>query len=184
MTLAFVAKRRFDPTAGERWTRYVAWSGLSQLRELVSLDEMLCPTVPETLIEADWNYNVHADYQTSYFSSLQYLQQRVAGKADLNILAILQNPSHAELDSTDLADFSFVGFDLLNVCGDVSALTNCGGFAEVFANAELSELGLLRNLERAYEIQGRLRAEYPGEPHAQCHVWAIWRLAKFAEATA
>jgi hypothetical protein len=180
----FVAKRRFDPSAGERWARYVAWSGLSQLRELVSLDEMLCPTVPETLTAADWSSNVHADYQIFYFSSLQYLQARVASEADLNILAILQNPSPTDLDSGDLPGFGFMGFDLLDTCGDVSALTNCGGFPKVFASAELSELGLLRDLGRAYEIQRGLRAAYPDEPHAQCQVWAIWRLAKSAGAAA
>ena len=181
MKPVFVAKRRFAPSAGERWARYIAWSGLSQLRELVSLDEILCPTVPETLTSADWSYNVHADYQTFYFSSLQYLLARVTGEADLNILAILQNPSFADLSGV-LPGFSFAGFDLLDICGDVSALTNCGGFPQVFSNTELSELGLLQDLERAYEVQRALRVVYPDEAHAQCHVWAIWRLANSAGA--
>jgi hypothetical protein len=92
MATVFVAKRRFDPSAGDSWRRFVAWSGLSQLREVVSLDGMLCPTVPEDLIPADWEHNVHADYQTSHFHSLEYLRARVAGKASLNILAVLRRP--------------------------------------------------------------------------------------------
>lgn len=178
MQTMFVAKRRFDPGAGERWQRYVAWSGLSQLRELVSLDEMLCPTVPEELTAADWDHNVHADYQTSYFRSLEYLRARVIGEASLNILAILQNPSAGDLASVELPGFGFAGFDLLDVCGDVSALTNCAGFDAVFAKAEVSDLGLLRDLRRAYEVQRGLGIAYPHESHAQCHVWAIWRLGE------
>jgi hypothetical protein len=53
MQTLFVANRPFDPSVGEGWDRYVAWSGLPQLSEVVSLDTMLCPTVPEELTAAD-----------------------------------------------------------------------------------------------------------------------------------
>ena len=49
----FVAKRPFDPSAGEAWDRFVAWSGLTQLKEVVTLDTMLCPTLPEELTPAE-----------------------------------------------------------------------------------------------------------------------------------
>jgi hypothetical protein len=71
-------------------------------------------------------------------------------------------------------DFEFLGYDLVDV-GDASALTNCGGFPEVFANRELSSKGLLTSHARAIEVQGRLRTMYPDEPHADCHVWAVLR---------
>ncbi len=171
----FVANRRFGPGDGERWEGYVAWSGLTQLHELVSLDTMLCPIVPQELVAADWEHNVDADYQTSYFRSLEYLRKRVAGESGLNILAILQQPSAEELERSAPLGFTFLGFDVLDVHGDVSALTNCGGFDDVFARVELSPLGLLTDLARANEIQRGLRAAYPNEPHAKCHVWAVWR---------
>ena len=174
MEPVFVAKRRFDPGSG-RWARYVDWSGLTQLTELVSLDEILCPTVPETLIAADWEYNVHADYETSHFHSLEYLRRRVASEPRLNILGVLRNPSANDLERVALPD-GFVGFDLLDIHGDVSALTNCGGFEGVFAGEELSEHGLLTDLERAYQVQRGLGALSPAESHTECHVWAIWRL--------
>jgi hypothetical protein len=172
----FVAKRRFNASVGEAWKHYVDWSGLRQLREVVSLDEILCPTVPAKLTATDWDYNVQADYQVFYFRSLDYLQARVADETDLSILAIHQNPSAEDVESADLPRFEFAGFDIVDVCGDVSALTNCGGLEEAFAKAELSDLGLLLDLGRAYEVQSGLRTAYPAEPHAQCHVWGIWRL--------
>jgi hypothetical protein len=175
MQTLFVAKRLFDQSVGEAWNRYVTWSGLSQLAEVVSLDNILCPTVPEELTSADWNYNVHADYLTFFFRSLDYLRSRVAGDDRLNILAVLQNPTPSDLAETSLPGFAFAGFDLVDVHGDISALTNCGGFDRVFLNAELSDLGLLTDLSRAREVQTSLRLEYPGESHAECHVWAIWR---------
>jgi hypothetical protein len=171
----FVAKRGFDAGAGERWAEYVSWSGLTQLIELVSLDEILCPTVPETLIPADWEHNVQADYQTSYFRSLEYLRRRVAGEPGLNILALLQNPSAGDIERVALPGFEFMGFDLLDIHGDVSALTNCGGFDGLFAGGELSARGLLTDLDRAYDIQRGLRALRPAQSHTECHAWAVWR---------
>ena len=174
MEILFVAKRPFDPSVGESWHRYLAWSGLSQLSEVVSLDGMLCPTVPEELTAADWEYNVHADYLAFFFHSLDYLLHRVTGDSPLNILAVVQNPQPADLAAVSLPGFAFAGFDLVDVHGDISALTNCGGFEGVFLNSELSELGLLTDLSRAQQVQAALRAQYPEEPHAECHVWAIW----------
>lgn len=178
MEVLFVAKRPFDPSVGEGWDRYVAWTGLSQLREVVSLDTMLCPTVPEELTAPDWEHNVHADYLVFFFRSLDYLLKRIMAEGRLNILAVLRNPTAADLTGVSLPGFSFAGFDLVDVCGDVSALTNCGGFEGVFTNAELSELGLLTDLSRAQAVQASLRLKYPEESHAECHIWAIWRRVK------
>jgi hypothetical protein len=100
----------------------------------------------------------------------------VASEPRLNILGVLRNPSASDLERVVLPDFGFVGFDLLDIHGDVSALTNCGGFEGVFAGVELSERGLLTDLERAYQVQRGLGAMSPAQSHAECHVWAIWRL--------
>ena len=176
MSWLFVAKRRFGPAQGEKWVGYVEWSGLRQLREVVSLDQLLCPTVPAGLVAADWEYNVHADYLTAYFHSLDYLKRRVAGEPDLNLLAVVQNPAPAHLDGADPPGFTFMGFDVVDVHGDVSALTNCGGFDDVFAKSELSDCGLLREPVRAYQVQRDLRKAYPDDSHTHCDVWAIWRM--------
>ncbi len=173
--LLFVAKRSFGPAQGEKWLDYVEWSGLRQLREVVSLDQLLCPTVPAELVAADWEYNVHADYLTSYFHSLDHLKRRVAGEPDLNLLAVIQNPGPADLDGTNPPGFTFMGFDVVDVYGDVSALTNCGGFDDVFPKTELSDHGLLREPVRAYQVQRDLRKTYPDHSHTRCDVWAIWR---------
>ena len=176
MPPVFVANRKFDAAAGARWARYLDWSGLHQLQEVVSLDTVLCPTVPEQLKAEDWEHNVQADYQISYFRSLEYLRKRVAGEPGLNVLAVLQNPSPADVESVQLPGFRFLGFDLLDIHGDISALSNCGGFEDVFAGSELSEHGLLPELPRAYEVRLGLSTAYPDESHARCDVWAIWRL--------
>jgi hypothetical protein len=176
-TPVYAARRRFGPDAGERWTDYVAWARLPQLRELVSLDTMLCPAFPEELVSEDWQHNVHADYRITHFRSLDYLRRRTEDVDGLNLLAILREPSAADLERVSLPGFVFAGFEVLDVHGDVSALTNCGGFDEIFAPEELNPLGLLDERGRAVAVRRRLRAEHPGEHHAECEVWAIWRWA-------
>jgi hypothetical protein len=73
-------------------------------------------------------------------------------------------------------DFSFIGYDLIEEQTQISALTNCGGFPDVFQNEELNRFGLVNGFERAQEIRSFLAERHPKEPHAQCEVYAIWRL--------
>ena len=49
--------------------------------------------------------------------------------------------------------FELLGYDLMDVEGIASPLTNCGGFPLAFDNTELTNLGLLRSLRRAKEVQ-------------------------------
>jgi hypothetical protein len=174
----YVAKRRFGPAAGAAWQRYLAWSGLGHLRELATLDTILCPTVPEELTPEDWRYNVQADYRTGYFRSLDYLRTRVAGEPGIHILAILQEPSSDDAARVVLPGFEWLGYDVLDVCGDVSALTNCGGWDGLVEPSPVSSLGLLTDLERAVRLRRTLRVEHQGESHAECDVWAVWRLVE------
>ena len=93
----FAARRRFGPHHGARWREWVAWSGLTGVRELVSLDTILCPELPEELVTEDWEHNVHADYQIRQFRSLPYLARRVTETPDVHLLALLQNPEAGEV---------------------------------------------------------------------------------------
>ncbi|WP_292132320.1 hypothetical protein [Mesorhizobium sp.] len=70
-----------------------------------------------------------------------------------------------------------MGYDLMDQAVGVSALTNCGGFPDVFANAELSRVGLIDDFDRAVETRDSLRRMHPEERHADCDLWAIFRLA-------
>jgi hypothetical protein len=39
-----------------------------------------------------------------------------------------------------------------------------------------AEVGLLSSFELARMVQQRLRIFYPGERHADCYIWAIWKM--------
>ena len=69
MPVVYTAVQRFDPACGERWHGFVEWSGLKQLREVVSLDLMPCPTVFGELTAEDWRHNVQEDFKITLFTA-------------------------------------------------------------------------------------------------------------------
>lgn len=171
----FIAVEKFGPDSGQAWSEYIAWSGLTHLSEVVSLDILLCAPVIDELTAEDWNYNVQEDYLTEYFRDLDYLLRRVNTVDRINILAVLLNPvADARHQWTD-ERFEFLGHDLIERTTGVSALTNCGGFDQAFANEDLSPVGLLAAYDDACQVQKLLKTHYPDDPHADCDLWAIWR---------
>lgn len=172
MTPWFIATRRFGPHLGDVWTRYVDWSGLHQLEELVSLDGLCEPLLPD--IEPDfWPHIVQEDYMLSFFVDLTFLEGKIASLGQRNLLCVFRNPD--DDPTPPEGRFEFLGYDLVDVMGGVSALSNCGGFPAAFENRELSRHGLLTTRARAFEVRGLLRQTYSTEAHADCHVWAIFR---------
>jgi hypothetical protein len=179
--VVYAAVKRFGPACGEPWRKFVEWSGLTQLREVVSLDGALCLNVVRDLTDEDWRHNVQGDYKVTLFHDLDYLVGRAAGEEQVNILALLQHPAEDEVHSFGDRRFVFRGFDLVELQTGISALVNCGGFDKAFARADLSEWGLLTDHAGASRAQRLLREEYPDEPHAACDVWAVWQMTATSE---
>lgn len=173
MTPWFIATQKFDRSSSS-WDKYIAWSGLKQLEELVSLDPILCSSVLPDIKPEYWDRIVNEDFMLSFFTDLDFLRHEVEGIRRKNFLCVLRNPM-AQPGSEVPPGFEFAGYDLVDVQHSASALSNCGGFPGVFSNSELSKKGLLRSHARAREVQGELRRLHPEEPHANCHVWAIFR---------
>jgi len=179
MTTLFTAVERFDPSCGERWRSYIEWSRLRQLREVISLDGVLCPNFFQDLIDEDWRHNVQADFKTHLFLDLDHVVRRTRNVEATNVLAVIENPTTEEIANFQHPHFVFRGFDLSEKFGgDVSVLLNCGGFDKAFLSSELSACGLLTEHARALEIQRLLHTEYPDEHHADCDIWAIWHLTR------
>lgn len=176
MPVVYTAVQRFNPACGERWQGFVEWSGLKHLREVVSMDHLLCPTGLGELTDDDWQHNVQEDFKLTLFHNLDHVLRRVTMDEQVNILALFQNPTEDEVHSFHDDRFALRGFDLVELQSGISALVNCGGFDRAFAPTELSDFGLLADHARALVVQNRLRAEYPDEPHADCDLWAVWQM--------
>ena len=174
-SVVYTAVKRFDPETRPDWAKFVGWSRLTQLREVVSLDDLLCPNLFRELTAEDWDHNVQADLKTHLFRDADYVAARVAGHA-ANVLALIEEPSLDDVASFNDPRFAFCGFDLVEEQGGISALTNCGGFDHAFVPADLSECGLLADHAKAVVVRQLLKTKYPDNPHARCCMWAIWRM--------
>jgi hypothetical protein len=72
-------------------------------------------------------------------------------------------------------NYDFIGYDLLDQYYCTSALSNCGGFDETFLPADLNNMGLISDYDKAYDIKRRLWENNQDEDHADTNVIAIWR---------
>jgi len=144
------------------------------LTEVVTLDGMLGPVALGETKDSYWPHIVNEDWMLDFFVDSQFLLSELSNTSELNILSVIRKPS-ADVRSIDWGGFTFLGYDLLDQEVATSALTNCGGFPDVFANSELSQVGLIANFDRAVEIQDMLRRMHPEERHADCNIWAISR---------
>lgn len=180
VTPVFIATERFDATDGEKWDWYFEWAKIPRLTELVGLDSTLCPRAINEFTDEDWNHIECEDFRLSYFHQLDYLKRRVQGLSRINVLGVYRNPAiHITIPPAS-APFSFIGHDLIEEATHISALNNCGGFPDVFRNDELNQFGLLENFARATEVRRHLRERHPEEAHADCELYAIWRLNESA----
>jgi hypothetical protein len=175
----YVAVRKFGPHLGEFWNDYVHWTGRRFLQKVVTLNAVLCPPAVEQLTEQDWQHNVHEDYVIDFFRDLDYVLSRVSSVRDetIQILAVISNPESDVCSAFDDDRFVFHGYDLVDRQGGVSALTNCSGIEAAFAHADISPVGLVESFSQARTAQQRLRELFPNEHHADCNVWAIWRMS-------
>jgi len=170
----YIAVEPFDPSLGDNWANYTAGAGLPQLEEVVSLDSSLCPCVIDRLEGEDWQHNVHEDGSIDFFRDLDYLLERVRGITPVNVLAAVLAPTEECHAAFADSRFAFKGYDLIGL--GMSALTNCGGFPQAFQNAELSRTGLISTLNRAQAVAAALREHYPDDHHADCEIWALWKM--------
>ena len=174
MSIGYVAVEQFNQTRGERWNKYIEWSGLTHLKEVISLDGILCPNLIKELSNEDWNYSLWEE-GIYCFSDLNYLLKRIDHSKKYNILAIIKNPIIPFPHGFNDFDFEFIGYDLIEENGGISALTNCGGFDNSFHRTDLSEYGLISDFQKAIEIKRLLKENNPEELHAICDLWVIWK---------
>lgn len=169
MEVGYVAVETFHTTE-----KYKEWSKLFHVTEVVSLDCALCPRILKTSVPDDSKY-LPSSYE-DILNNLDLLLRIVNDKKDTQILAVINEPDE---DSTSLLTdkrFKFYGYDLLEDSTRISALTNCGGFDKAFSPKDISEYGLIKEFDKAKQIQFLLENEYPYENHAFCKLWAIWKM--------
>jgi hypothetical protein len=178
MVPLFIATERFDPSDGDKWQKYCDWAKIPGLVEVVSLDGLLCKHLIQQFQTEDWSHIVNEDFRLDYFYHLDYLLRRVEGIHRRNILGLYRNPEAHVATPPASRKFEFIGYDLIEEHTQISALTNCRGFPDVFRNEELNRCGLIESFDRASEVRRLLAERHPEEAHAQCELYAIWRMTE------
>jgi hypothetical protein len=74
----FIATGSFSSGNTQAWEKYIAWSGLGPLDEVVSLDPMLCPTVLPEIKNEYWPYIVNEDFMLNFFVDLEFLLKQIS----------------------------------------------------------------------------------------------------------
>lgn len=180
MKILYTARGTFDKYSNEDgmpWKKYIEWSKLTHLTELVSLDEILNEILVEPDYENEDDYNfIHfiESFQTGFFTTLDYVFKRIKTKDRFNLLAVVIEPDQ-NCEDIKIDGYEFLGYDLLDQSFDISALANCGGFDETFLPKDLNDKGLIDKFSKAYSIKKRLLENNPEEYHADTYVIAIWR---------
>ncbi len=57
----YIATKTFDKN-NEGWSKYVVWSGLQHIKEIISLDISLCPNIIQEPSDEDYNHLID-DYE-------------------------------------------------------------------------------------------------------------------------
>jgi len=178
MIFLYTARGTFDSHENKlSWDKYIAWSKLHHLAEVVSLDSQLNKLLvePDHNDADDWNF-IHTvgHTETGFFTTEDYVLRRLEANGKFNLLTVVVEPDQ---DCKDIAvdGYEFIGYDLLDQYFDISALTNCGGFDETFLPAELNNKGLVDDFVKAYSINQKLLDNNPNEHHADTNVIAVWR---------
>jgi hypothetical protein len=174
MIPVFVACQKFNLSCGDSWSSYIEWSGFGHIQEIVSTDIMLCPSLIDTLIDEDWNFNIHADNRLHFFHDYEYLKRRIGYDSSRhNILALTERPTHV---SAPIDGFEFCGYDILDSGDSYSVLVNCGAFPSICTVDELNQVGLIDDLERVTTIAEIIRDAHPDDHHCgDCRVLGIAR---------
>ena len=176
--ISFTALKTYDSDnkSGFSWEEYLKFSEIEHLKELVSLDGILngLAFIPDLDTSEEWNYIITEEGMVMFFfNSLEYVLSKVKHLEFFNLLAIIKEPTKEKADLSKAYDF--IGYDLIEKGGDVSALTNCGGFDETFLPKDLNCYGLISEYDKAKVILKELPINNPEEPHADCYLYEVWR---------
>lgn len=174
----YTALNTFDSTnkTGFSWGDFINFSELTHLKELVSLDSNLnrLSFMPDLNAIEEWDYFITEQERVLfYFNSIDYVLEKVKDLQTFNLLAIVKQPTAQKADIAN--SYDFVGYDLIEIGGDTSALSNGGGFDETFLPNQLNEFGLITDYNKATQIQKELPKNNPDNQSAECYLFEVWR---------
>lgn len=175
--LLYAARERFDKTQSEAWDNYIEWSKIQDVTEIAGLDYIINNDLVEidNPTDDDWKQKyIPSHNETGLYQTAEYVLLKMKPTVKFNFLAVMVEPIQ-DCREIMLENYEFMGYELLDLSFEISALTNCGGFDETFLPTDLNSFGLIDDFNNAYDIANRLFENNPEEDHANTNVIAVWR---------
>jgi hypothetical protein len=172
----FTTREIFDMESNAAaWEGYITWSKLKHLEELVTLDGILNGPTFQPNFENEADEIIIIDNKvTPLYKSIDYVKRKNSHLDYFNLLAVIKEPKKLKQIQLE-RDFDFIGYDLIETEGEISALANCEGFEDTVDPKEQNKYGLISDYEKAIAIQIALSKNHPHEHHAECDLYEIWR---------
>jgi hypothetical protein len=168
----YIITEKFGP-GSKNWDAYAQWAGLERCEAYYSIDGLMRKGLftPETT--EDWDNCVQEDYKLHLITNLDYAKEVFKKFSNAEILGVVRDPR--SFNEGILPNHMLVGYDIIDGYNDISLITNWGGKESI--DVKLNEAALIEDIDQAYQLKGKLRREYPEEPHAsECEVWAVYKL--------
>ena len=80
--IGFTAVEKFNPSDGDTWSKFIEWSRLFRLKELVSIDISLCPQVFTPENDEDCSNLISNEARFKMYRNLEWLILRTEHIAD------------------------------------------------------------------------------------------------------
>jgi len=171
------AARGVYNSKNQGWDNYIGWSKLSHLKEVAGLDYML----NEDLVKVEEENNSYWEQVhwgesslSGLYKTSEFVLANIKFEEKFNFLTVIIAPDQ-DCNNIVMEGHDFLGYELLDLSFEVSALTNCGGFEESFSPEDLNAFGLINTFDDAYKIANCLYKNHPDEHHTETNVIAIWR---------
>lgn len=178
----YTARSRFYKSANEEenegWNLFAAKCGITRQTELLSLDNWVSwSLVMEDRYGPKTNLT-HRAFNGEYLNELYNTAEFVLGitdkKENFNFLAVVVNPVQ-DCALVEIADYDFMGYDVMDAYCFNSALMNKGDYFPAFLPVDLNDHGLIARYEEAVAARSNFLTSNTDEKYAVINIAAIWR---------
>ncbi len=169
MDIGYAVVERFYPNQD-----YKAMTGMNQIKEIISLDYLLCSSCIQQFSEEDDQYIYRSGDFCDYdiFNHLDFLLSKIDNLDHKQILAVIREPIKA-INDMKIPNFIFYGYDLIEDYTRRSVLTNCYGLYDPFFSKDISSFGLIEDYHKAKQIQNWLNKH---KDAIYCTLWGVFRM--------
>lgn len=138
------------------------------------MDSLLCPEAFE-IDDEGWNYIIDGKSTSGFYLNLDYVKKRISGLKDINLVAVVREPTHHLTASRKLTNAFFAGYDLMDKDMGISILTNTGCNQKVIPPRLKNKYGLIDQFELIKKIEKDNERVHKDEPHSEGYIFEIWK---------